>query len=154
MLSFPIESLISSEKCVIIYIEMVLDIYIDTAFIMKETNRDCEFSICGAELENGTGLCVNYFKRRDLYEKRIIFFNFKWSKWFEIYKSVALRFIFLTHVKKYVLVRVAFGPNRPFHKKLSLGTAFPGQWRANKLQTFVEGRASWSELSSGLNLWR
>ena len=83
MLSFPIESLIS-EKCVIIYIEIVLDIYIDTAFIMKETNRDCEFSICGAELENGTGLCVNYFKRRDLYENKMIFINLNGQKCFLI----------------------------------------------------------------------
>ena len=28
-------------------------------------------SIFGAELKNGNGLCVNYFKRRDLCEKRV-----------------------------------------------------------------------------------
>jgi hypothetical protein len=29
-------------------------------------------SIFGAELKNGERICVNYFKRRDLYEKGII----------------------------------------------------------------------------------
>ena len=109
-------------------------------------------SIFGAELENGNGLCVNYFKRRDLYEKRIIFTIVNSQKWFEIYKTVFVSLVFPDFPNNRVIVLVAFGPNRPFHKKLSLGTAFPGQWRANKLQTFVEGRASWSELSSGLNL--
>ena len=71
---------------------------------------------------------------------------------FKIRIMTPARPIFLKQTKERAFVRLAFGPNRPFPKKLSLGTAFPGQWRANKLQTFVEGRASWSELSSGLNL--
>jgi len=32
-----------------------------------------------------------------------------------------------------VIVWVALGTNRPFHKKLSLGTAIPSQLKANNL---------------------
>jgi len=42
--------------------------------ILGSRNRDDESkdaSIFGAELKNGQQLCVNYFKRRDHYEKRI-----------------------------------------------------------------------------------
>ena len=53
-------------------------------------------SIFGAELKNGKRLCVNYFKRRDLYEKRIIFINLNRQKCFLIYKSMPVWFIFLT----------------------------------------------------------
>ena len=53
-------------------------------------------SIFGAELKNGKQLCVNYFKRRDLYEKRIIFINLNRQKCFLIYKSMPEWFIFLT----------------------------------------------------------
>ena len=53
-------------------------------------------SIFGAELKNGKQLCVNYFKRRDLYEKRIIFINLNRQKCFLIYKSMPVWFIFLT----------------------------------------------------------
>ena len=57
-------------------------------------------SIFGAELKNGEQLCVNYFKRRDLYEKRIIFINLNSQKCFLIYKSMPVRFIFLTPTKE------------------------------------------------------
>ena len=53
-------------------------------------------SIFGAELKNGKQLCANYFKRRDLYEKRIIFINFNSHQCFLIYKSMPERFIFVT----------------------------------------------------------
>ncbi len=52
-------------------------------------------SIFGAELKNSEQLCVNYFKRRDLYEKRIIFINLNSQNNFLIYKSMPVRFIFL-----------------------------------------------------------
>ena len=62
--------------------------------------RSCDESkdacIFGAELKNGKQLCVNYFKRRDLYEKRIIFINLNRQKCFLIYKSMPDRFIFVT----------------------------------------------------------
>ena len=54
------------------------------------------FSIFGAELENGSFLYVNYFKRRDLCEKRIIFINLNSQKCFLIYKSMPVWFIFVT----------------------------------------------------------
>ena len=41
--------------------------------VKKEGCKKHNASIFGAELKNGHGLCVNYFKRRDLYEKKIIF---------------------------------------------------------------------------------
>ena len=90
-------------------------------------------SIFGAELKNGKQLCVNYFKRRDLYEKRTIFINLNSHKCFLIYKTMPVRFIFLTPTNEQVIVRVAFGTNRPFHIKLSLGTAFPSQLKTNNL---------------------
>ena len=40
--------------------------------IAKETESK-DASVFGAELKNGKRLSVNYFKRRGLYEKRIIF---------------------------------------------------------------------------------
>ena len=90
-------------------------------------------SIFGAELKNGNGLCINYFKRRDLYEKRIIFTIVNSQKWFEIYKTVFVSLVFPDFPNNRVIVLVAFGPNRPFHKKLSLGTAIPRQFKANNL---------------------
>ena len=54
------------------------------------------FSIFGAELENGSFLYVNYFKRRDLCEKRIIFINLNSQKCFLIYKSMPVRFVFIS----------------------------------------------------------
>ena len=63
--------------------------------IAKETESK-DASIFGAELENGKQLCVNYFKRRDLYEKRIFFINLISQKCFPIYKSMPEWFIFLT----------------------------------------------------------
>ena len=53
-------------------------------------------SIFGAELKNGEQLCVNYFKRRHLGEKRIIFINSSRQKCFLINKIVSERFIFTT----------------------------------------------------------
>ena len=51
-------------------------------------------SIFGAELKKCKGLCVNYLKRRDLYEKRIIFINLNSQKCFLIHKSMPIPFIF------------------------------------------------------------
>ena len=82
-------------------------------------------SIFGVELKNGTRLCVNYFKRRDLHEKRIILHNLNSQKWFKIYKIMPEPFVFQTQTKGLVVVGVAFGLNRPFHNKLSLGTEIP-----------------------------
>ena len=43
-------------------------------FFQRESwDKSQDASIFGAELKTGKELCVNYFKRRDLYEKRIIF---------------------------------------------------------------------------------
>ena len=82
-------------------------------------------SIFGGDLKNGTRLCVNYFKRRDLYEKRLIFPILNRLKCFLIYKRVPVWSIFLKDTNEYVFARAAFGPNRPFHTKLSLGTVIP-----------------------------
>jgi hypothetical protein len=82
-------------------------------------------SIFGAELKNGNGLRVNYLKRRDLYKKRLIFFNLKRQKWFATTKNMPMGVIFSIQTNEQVFVGAAFGQNRPFHKKLSLGTAFP-----------------------------
>ncbi len=84
-------------------------------------------------MKNGTGLCVNYLKRRDLYKKGMIFKNLKRQKWFEIYKIMAVRFVFSLQTNEQGFVRVAFGLNRPFHKKLSLGTSIPSHLRVNNL---------------------
>ena len=62
----------------------------------RRCDESNDASIFGAELKNGQQLCVNYFKRRDLYEKRIIFINLKSQKCFLTYKSIPVRFIFLT----------------------------------------------------------
>jgi len=90
-------------------------------------------SIFGAELKNGKQLCVNYFKRRDLYENKMIFINSKSQKCFLIYKNMPVWFVFLTSANEQVFVRVAFGLNRQFHNKLSLGTTFPSHLRTNNL---------------------
>ena len=82
-------------------------------------------SIFGAELKNGKRICVNHFKRRDLYEKRLIFTILNHKKCFLIYKRVPVLSIFLNHTNEYEFIRAAFGPNRPFHTKLSLGTVIP-----------------------------
>ena len=42
-------------------------------FLGRHCDESKDASIFGAELKNGKQLCANYFKRRDLYEKRIIF---------------------------------------------------------------------------------
>ena len=57
-------------------------------------------SIFGAELKNGEQLRVNYFKRRDLYEKRIIFANLNRQKCILTYESMPVQFIFLTPTNK------------------------------------------------------
>ena len=62
----------------------------------RRCDESKDASIFGAELKNGKQLCVNYFKRRDLYEKRIIFINLNRQKCFLIYKSMPVWFIFLT----------------------------------------------------------
>ena len=50
-------------------------------------------SIFGAELKTGKELCVNYLKRRDLYENRIIFTILKVQMSFKIHKSARLGFV-------------------------------------------------------------
>ena len=65
-------------------------------FVKKEGCKKHNASIFGAELKNGKQLCVNYFKRRDLNEKRIIFINLNRQKCFLIYKSMPVWFIFVT----------------------------------------------------------
>ena len=66
-------------------------------------------SILGAELKKCKGLCVNYFKRRDLHEKRIILHNLNSQKWFKIYKIMPETFVFQTQTKGLVVVGVALG---------------------------------------------
>ena len=66
----------------------------------RRCDESKDASIFGAELKNGKQLCVNYFKRRDLYEKRIIFINLNRQKCFLIYKSMPDRFIFVTPTKE------------------------------------------------------
>ena len=61
--------------------------------IAKETESK-DASIFGAELKNGKRLCVNYSKRRDLYEKRIIFTILNRQMSFQIHKTVRPGLIF------------------------------------------------------------
>ena len=63
---------------------------------MRRWDESKDASIFGAELKNGKQLCANYFKRRDLYEKRIIFINLISQKSFLMYKSMPERFILVT----------------------------------------------------------
>ena len=90
-------------------------------------------TIFGAELKNGKGFCVNYLKRIDLYEKNIIFAILSSQKWFEIYKIMPVLFVLPMPTNEQVVVWVAFGTNRQFHIKLSLGTVIPSQLKANNL---------------------
>ena len=99
----------------------------------RRCDESKDASIFGAELKNGKQLCANYFKRRDLYEKRIIFIILNPQMSFQIHKTVRLGFVFPVPTKKQVIVWVALGTNRPFHIKLSLGTAFPSQLKTNNL---------------------
>ena len=62
----------------------------------RRCDESNDASIFGAELKNGKQLCANYFKRRDLYEKRIIFINLNCQQCFLIYKIMLVRFIFLS----------------------------------------------------------
>ena len=64
--------------------------------VVDRCDESKEASIFGAELKNGKQLCVSCFKRRDLYEKRIIFINLNSQKCFLIYKSMLVWFIFVT----------------------------------------------------------
>ena len=101
-------------------------------FFQRETwDESKDASIFGAELKTGKELYVNYSKRRDLYEKRIIFTILNRQMSFQIHKTVRLGLIFPYPKKKQVLVWVGCGTNRPFHIKLSLGTTFPSQLKAN-----------------------
>jgi hypothetical protein len=64
-----------------------------------------------------------------------------------------MRFVIPTQLNEQVVVGVAFGPNRPFHTKLSLGTVIPSQLRANNLQTLVEAQTWEAERLCDLNLY-
>ena len=110
----------------------VINIY--TAFVQTEmVDLRLLTSICGAEWKNGKELCVNYFKRRDLYEKTIIFTILTYQMSFQMHKYPPLPFVFPYLTNNKVIVWVAFGRKRPFNKKLSLGTGFPSQLKANNL---------------------
>ena len=63
-----------------------------------------------------------------------------------------MRFVIPTQLNEQVVVGVAFGPNRPFHTKLSLGTVIPSQLRANNLQTLVEAQTWEAKRPGDLNL--
>ena len=103
-------------------------------FFQRETwDESKDASIFGAELKNGKQLCVNYFKRRDLYEKRIIFTVLNRQMSFQTHKTVPVALVFPDPTKKLVIVWVALGTNRPFHIKLSLGTSIPSHFRPNNL---------------------
>ena len=65
-------------------------------FFKAGVKESKDASIFGAELKNGKQLCANYFKRRDLYEKRIIFINLNGQKCFLICESMLVRFIIAT----------------------------------------------------------
>ena len=60
----------------------------------RRCDESKDASIFGAELKNGKQLCVNYFKRRDLYEKRIIFTILNRQMSFQIHKTVRPGLIF------------------------------------------------------------
>ena len=77
-------------------------------FVKKEGCKKHNASIFGAELKNGHGLCVNYFKRRDLYEKKIILTNLSSEKCFLICKRMPVTFIFPSLTNEQVFVPVAF----------------------------------------------
>ena len=109
-------------KCILCI--FIFNIY--TAFVQTEmVDLRLLTSICGAEWKNGKELCVNYFKRRDLYEKKIILTNLSSEKCFLICKRMPVTFIFPSLTNEQVFVPVAFCRNRPFHTKLSLGTVIP-----------------------------
>jgi hypothetical protein len=74
---------------------MLFQYYIHTALISQGRRNIPDAPIFGAELKNGPRLCVNYLRRGDLYEKRIIFENLKAQKCFQINKFIPVRFIFL-----------------------------------------------------------
>ena len=132
---------------------LVLYVYnINTALITERDERIADASIFGAELKKCIRLYVNDLRRRDLYEKRIIFINLHSQKCFLMYKSMPVQFIFLTPTNELLFVAVAFCPNRPFHKKLSLGTENASHLKANNLLTFVEERSTDKEQSPDLNL--
>ncbi len=63
------------------------------------------------------------------------------------------RFVSLKYTNEWASDGVAFGPNRPFHTKLSLGTVIPSQLRANNLQTLVEAQTWEAERLCDLNLY-
>ena len=69
-------------------------------FQVRRCDESKDATIFGAELKNEKELCVNYFKRRDLYEKRIIFINLNSQKCFLIHKSMPEGFIFVTRIKE------------------------------------------------------
>jgi len=58
-------------KCILCI--FIFNIY--TAFVQTEMVDLRLTSIFGAELKNGKQLCVNYFKRRDRYERSRIYCN-------------------------------------------------------------------------------
>ena len=72
----------------------------------RRCDESKDASIFGAELKNEKELCVNYFKRRDLYEKKIIFINLNSQKCFLIYKSMPVWFVFPTSANEQVFVTV------------------------------------------------
>ena len=74
---------------------------------MKGGEESSRSRFGGAELKHRDGLSVNYLRRRDLYEKRIIFINLNSQKCFLRYKSMPVRFIFSTPTNKLVFVPVA-----------------------------------------------
>ena len=69
-------------------------------FLGRHCDESKDASIFGAELKNGKQLCVSCFKRRDLYEKRIIFINLNSQQCFLIYKILPERFIFVTRTNE------------------------------------------------------
>ena len=65
-------------------------------YAARRCDESKDASIFGAELKKCIRLCVNDLRRRDLYEKIMIFINLHSQKCFLIYKSMPVRFIFLT----------------------------------------------------------
>ena len=69
-------------------------------FLGRRFDESKDASIFGAELKNGKQLCVNYFKRRDLYEKRIIFTVLNRQMSFQTHKTVTVALVFPDPTKK------------------------------------------------------
>ena len=69
-------------------------------FLGRRFDESKDASFFGAELKNGKQLCVSCFKRRDLYEKMIIFTILNGQMSLQIHKNVRQRLVFTDPTKE------------------------------------------------------